>query len=153
MTTLIIFAANYLYLVIIAIALIAVFASEKTVRASIFRLTAIALPLAFLIGKIFNYIYYNPRPFVVEHIQPLIPHAANNGFPSDHTLLTMTIAGIVFIYHKRLGLILAILALTIGISRVLAKVHHPIDILGSIVIAVISVFLSWYILKRVKVIV
>lgn len=153
MTAIIIFAANYLYWIIITSALIACLLAKKTIRVSILRLTILAVPLAFLIGKIFNHTYYNSRPFVIEHIQPLIPHTADNGFPSDHTLLTMTIAGIIFIYHKRLGGLLAILALVVGIARILAKVHHPIDILGAIAIAMLTIYLSLYILKRIKVIV
>ncbi len=88
---------------------------------------------------------------MVEHVQPLITHAADNGFPSDHTLLTMTIASILFLYNKRLGIVLAILAVIVGYSRVLAKVHHPVDIFGSIVIAIIATYISSkFLVKRLN---
>lgn len=143
MTPIIIFAANYLYWVIIVAALIILLVAEKKVRYHSLRLAVITLPLTFIIGKILNYIIYNPRPFVVEKVQPLIPHAANNGFPSDHTLLTITIAAIIFLYNKRLGAVLGILALAVGVARVLARVHHPIDIVASIIVAVISTYCSY----------
>jgi len=110
-------------------------------------LSLVAFPLALAVAKVLNLFIKNPRPFVVEHMKPLIDHAADNGFPSDHTLLTMTIAAIVFVYHRKLGIALAFCALVVGWARVMAKVHHPIDIVGSIIIAIVAVFLAKGIVK------
>jgi undecaprenyl-diphosphatase len=140
MRGLVIFTAQYLYLAIIAIALIEAICAKATTRAAFIRLSAISLPLAFIVDKILNYIISNPRPFVVEGIAPLFPHSPDNGFPSDHTLLVMTVAAIVFTYNRKLGVVLGILGLLVGVARVLAKVHHPMDIAGSAIIAVISVY-------------
>jgi undecaprenyl-diphosphatase len=79
------------------------------------------------------------RPFVVAHTLPLIPHGVDNGFPSDHTVLCMTMAGVVALQHKWFGSVLIVLALLVGASRVLAGLHHPMDILGGIGIAFVSV--------------
>lgn len=95
----------------------------------------VALALAKLIGAIFN----DPRPFVSDHITPLIAHASDNGFPSDHTLLTMTIASVVFVYHRKLGILLALVAFLVGYARVLAGTHHMIDIVDAIVIALAAI--------------
>lgn len=142
MTSAIIFAANYLFWIIIAIAL-SVFMSEKgATRGSLLHTAIIALSSSFIIGKIASDLFYNPRPFVVEHVQPLISHAANNGFPSDHTLFASTVAGIVFLQHKRIGLLLMVLTFIVGVARVLAKVHSPIDIISGVVIAILAVYLS-----------
>jgi undecaprenyl-diphosphatase len=73
---------------------------------------------------------------VVGNFTPLIPHAPNNGFPSDHTLLVSAIAAICSFYSRRVGVILWVIALYVGISRVYVGVHHPVDIVGSAVIAV-----------------
>lgn len=142
MAQIIIFAAKYLFWIIIAVALTVFLFAEKTTKISFFWTATITLPLSFLAGRIASNLFYNPRPFVVERVLPLISHTANNGFPSDHTLFASTVAGIVFLYHKRLGLLLMALALMVGTARVLAKVHSPIDIISGATIAILAVYLA-----------
>ena len=60
-------------------------------------LGVISLPLTYVLGVIARSLYFNPRPFMVSGVEPLISHAADNGFPSDHTLLLASIASLVFI--------------------------------------------------------
>lgn len=148
MTQLIIFCAKYLYLVIILIAICVVIFLSVDNKRQLFKFSLLAFPLSFLVAKILNYFIYNVRPFVVEHIQPLIDHAADNGFPSDHTLLSATIASVIFVYSRKLGILLFCLTLIMGIARVLAKVHHPIDVFGSMAIAIFMSLISWLLLKR-----
>lgn len=149
MNLLIIFIAKYLYLLPIAyLGFILIFSKF---RKKIVKVSLLAFPIALTLTKLLGYITNDPRPFVVEHIQPLITHAADNGFPSDHTVLTMTIAVIIFSFNKRFGVVLAFISVIIGISRVLAKVHHPIDIIGGIGVAMVSVAFSWYILKKLNI--
>lgn len=111
-------------------------------------LSALSFPLSFIIAKIFAHFIYDPRPFVVEHIKPLFAHAADNGFPSDHMLLTMTIASVVFAYNKKLGILLTFIAICIGAARVLANVHHIEDIVGSATIAVVASGLAFFVERR-----
>ena len=73
----------------------------------------------------------SPRPFVVDHVPPLIPVATENGFRSDHTLLAMAVADVVFAFRRRAGSVLFALAALVGLGRVAAHVHHPIDVVGS----------------------
>jgi undecaprenyl-diphosphatase len=109
--------------------------------------TLVALPTAFLLGRLASFLISSPRPFVVENIQPLIAHIPDNGFPSEHTLLVATISALVYTEHKTLGLILGVLALSVGVARVQANVHHGIDIAGSIAIAVASVCIAHHFVK------
>jgi undecaprenyl-diphosphatase len=106
--------------------------------------TLIALPISFLLGRISNLVVSSPRPFVVENIQPLIAHIPDNGFPSEHTLLVATISVLVYTEHKVFGLILGVLTLGVGLARVQANVHHGIDVVGSIGIAVASVCITYH---------
>lgn len=112
--------------------------------------TLIAMPAAFLLGRLANLFISSPRPFVVENIQPLIVHIPNNGFPSEHTLFVVTIAALVYTEHKIFGLILGVLALGVGLARVHANVHHGIDIVGSIIIAIVSVCSAYYFVKWLR---
>src|SRR5665647_1758410 len=87
-------------------------------------------------------VYFDQRPFVTEHIAPLFPHAADNGFPSDHTLLSMLLAMCVLFYRWRWGVVLVAITLALGVARVEAHVHHPIDILGAVVFAAVAALLA-----------
>jgi|SRR5579871_3243308 len=136
MNTVIIFGASYLYLVSIALYAFALWKSKKKERIGILLLSAFSFPATFIIGKASGYVISDPRPFITDHIKPLIAHVADNGFPSDHTLLTMTIASVIFVYHRKLGIVLFAFALLVGTSRVLAHIHHPLDIIGASVIAI-----------------
>lgn len=102
------------------------------------------------LAKIGNKLYTDPRPFVVGHFTPYFAHSADNGFPSDHTLLASFIAFATWRFSKKAGYALLVVALLIGLSRVVAGVHHLVDIIGSVVFAFIGVWLAspavnaWY---------
>ncbi|MBI4028867.1 MAG: phosphatase PAP2 family protein [Candidatus Blackburnbacteria bacterium] len=142
-------SAKYLYLASILLGLLIVFLT-KGKRLPTLKLALISLPLALFLGKLANRFIQNPRPFAIKNIQPLIPHAPDNGFPSDHTLLVATIAAIVFAYDKKWGIVLSILALLVGASRVFAQVHNWLDIAGSFVIAFTAVYISRFLLNYLR---
>lgn len=146
MDTIIIFFAKYLHLFIIAGAFLFGVLSEPKKRKQLILLALIALPISYGLGEVAGLLIQSPRPFVVEGIAPLIPHAPTNGFPSTHALMSMTIAGIVFVYNKKAGSALVVMALLVGFSRVLAQVHNPIDILGGIFIAIFGTLIGMRIL-------
>jgi undecaprenyl-diphosphatase len=149
--TIVIFCAQYLPFLIIAVALWFLLRLEISKRKSALGLLVLASTVAFVIDKILNQIISSPRPFVMKDITPLFAHAADNGFPSEHVLFAMVIASIVFAYNRKLGVILSILALGIGLARVIANVHHPIDVLGGAVIAITSVWGSYYVISRQRI--
>lgn len=107
-----------------------------------------AVLIAGLFDKISSKLFYDTRPFVSEHIQPLVKHAADNGFPSEHTLLAATVAAVIYFFDRRIGIYLAVVALLIGASRVAAHVHSPIDILGSLVFAAIAGWTGYNLAKK-----
>lgn len=145
-----IFCAKYLIaLALIFAAAFALKLSKQELRSMII-LAAIALPLIYLTAVIASHLYNNPRPFVVEHFVPLIPHDADNGFPSDHVLLVSAIAAIWTVYRRRIGVVLWAAAVAIGIARVYVGVHHPIDVIGSAVIAGVITFGLYTLLRRSK---
>jgi undecaprenyl-diphosphatase len=137
MNTLLLFGTKYLYLFIIAIAIVYFALQPRKKQKDIIILSTIYLPLSYIFAKIIGYFYYNPRPFVIGHFQPLVAHIADNGFPSDHMLLSSAIASILFIYNKKIGLLAWIIAFFVGLSRVSAGLHHWTDIIGSALIAIL----------------
>ena len=104
---------------------------------------------AFLVAKFMATIYqgYFPtelRPFQQMGIAPGAAYLDNPGFPSDHALFVTSILLAVWFEtrHRTISLILLILALLVGIGRVLALVHTPLDVIGGVFAA--SVGAIWY---------
>ncbi len=151
MDTFFIFCAKYLVIVPILIFLFFLFVSLKD-RLRFLTFSFISLGLTLILGKILSHFYFNPRPFVVGHFTPLINHAADNGFPSDHMLLVAGLASIITFKNSKVGVLMWILALLIGASRIYVGVHSFVDIFGSLFIALVSTYLVFVVLKNKKMI-
>ncbi len=150
MNTFILFGAKYLYLLDVILAAIYFFLQARNKQKSIIALSTIFLPLAYIIAQVIAFFYFNPRPFVVGNFTPLIPHAPDNGFPSDHMLLTSATASILFVYNKKVGIVAWIIAIIVGVSRVYVGIHHLADIVGSVIIVIASMWVAKnYILPQV----
>ncbi len=150
MNLFIIIGAKYLIFLIILLGAIFFFEQNKQTRKNLAIFGIISLPIIYGIAKLSALFYFDPRPFIVGHFIPLITHSADNGFPSDHVLLSSAIAMVIFYYNRKVGLGLLILAILVGICRVLAGIHHPIDILGSIVISIIVSSIIYYFLPTLR---
>jgi len=97
----------------------------------------IAVALAELV-RIFIHI---PRPFVMNGGLPLtltIPH--NAAFPSNHTAASFALATTIWLHDRKVGWFYLISALVVGIARVLANVHYPVDIFGGAVLGILTSF-------------
>lgn len=139
--------AKYAIVLAAAIAALYFFTAPRDEQKRITVFAVAALPLIFITALFAGHFYNNPRPFVVDGFTPLIPHAPDNGFPSDHMLLVSAIAAICSFYSRRIGAILWGIAIYVGISRVYVGVHHPVDIIGSAVIAIVVSSFVFFILK------
>lgn len=143
-----IFGAKYLYFAAIAAAFFYFLKQPKETKKKIIILGLVSLPMMYAVAKLAGLFYYDPRPFVSGNFTPLIPHADDNGFPSDHALFVAAIASVFYPFSKKESLILFVIALAVGLSRVYVGVHHLVDILGSIVIVVIIFALVNWLLKK-----
>lgn len=149
MDSLIILIAKYLYIVIGVIAIGYWLMLPKKLKIQVAVFGVIAAIITYALVKIGGAVFYDPRPFVSSHIAPLVPHAADNGFPSDHTALTAAIAVAVYSASRKLGLGLLALAVIVGVARVLAHIHSPIDIIGSLVFAAIGGAAGYYLTPKI----
>lgn len=145
MVLLIIFCAQYLvYVMALAFAAFLVwkFSWDKL------AVTVVSLPLAYGLAKLAGHFYSHIQPFVVSGVEPLIPHVIDNTFPSDHMLLAAAVASLAFAYNRTLGLVLWVCALAVGIARVAALLHYPVDIMASAVIAAVVVWATYVVVSR-----
>ena len=94
---------------------------------------------AYLAAKVVGY-FYQPealRPFEQRGVEPGAAYLPNPGFPSDHVLFATFLTLAVWLAAKQTKLAIILFALTIamGVARVLALVHTPVDVIGGFVIA------------------
>lgn len=141
--------AKYLFLLVIIITLGYFFKLPNDTKKKMLLFALISLPLTFIIARILSMFYYDPRPFVTNHFTPLIPHDADNGFPSDHTLLSFGLSFLLFLFNKKIGLFLVFIAFLVGISRMYVGVHSWIDIAGSFFIALVVLFSTHLIFRKI----
>ena len=91
---------------------------------------SLSVLVAWLFAILLKVILHIPRPFIeFQNIVPLLK-PTDFSFPSGHAAFFMALAVAIFLCHKKAGLIFIIFALIIGISRIVAGVHYPVDILG-----------------------
>lgn len=110
---------------------------------STFAITAFNLILSFIIGGI----YYVDRPFVHNKVNLLFPHVQDASFPSDHATGTMSIALGLKKYNKLLSVILTILSIIVGFSRVYVGHHYPMDVIGAYIMVWITGYIYNFILR------
>lgn len=147
MNSLIVFGAQYLILVVLLGALVPLPSMNWSQRRSYCVTGLVGGTIALVLLKIVSGLYFDPRPFT-HGVPSLISHVADNGFPSDHATLGLFAATLVVLVRPRLGAGLVAIALLVGVSRVLAGVHSPIDIVGGVVIGMVSAYFASLLVKR-----
>lgn len=98
------------------------------------------LTVAFILLQIASLAYVEQRPFVTYHLTQLLPHAADQSFPSSHTTAASAIAFGFMLFTKfwKSGVALLIVALVIGFARVFAGLHYPADIAGGVAASAVA---------------
>ncbi len=137
MDTIIILVAKYaVFLVALGAALVWLRARR---RDQLSMVVAAALTLLLVWGAITlaGHLWTDPRPFAVDGSTPLIAHPADNGFPSDHTVLGAAIAAAVMFWRRWVGLGLMLVAVAVGAARVAAHIHHVPDVAGGLAIGIV----------------
>ncbi len=101
---------------------------------------------AYVAAKIIGLLYQPEtlRPFEMMGVDAGASFLNNPGFPSDHALFTMaiTLAVLFGAKQKKLAAVCLALTLLVGLGRVIALVHTPLDVVGGLVIACVGIV--WY---------
>ncbi|MDD5431201.1 MAG: phosphatase PAP2 family protein [Candidatus Pacebacteria bacterium] len=148
-----IFLADYLGYFLVLIALILLF-SQKNIaeRYRWFLFTAFSLVISRgLFTEIIRYFFPIQRPFVVYGFTPLVNHDVAASFPSGHMALFFTLALCVFyLIGKKWGWRFIVAVLIMGLARIFAGVHWPLDILGGITISLMAFFITYFLFPKNK---
>lgn len=143
-----IFGAKYLFILSPILAGIFFLMQSRARQKKMLVLAAVAVPLTYVLVYILNHVYFDPRPFVVGNFTPLVPHIPDNGFPSDHTVLTALIASIVYPFSRKWSFWLFALMVVVAVSRVYVGIHHPIDVIGGALIAIVMTATGCLLVRR-----
>ena len=112
--------------------------------------TCATFTLVFLLKAYFKI----PRPPVFDTGLKALLAQTDFGFPSSHAAVFMALAVSLFFVSRKAGYVTLALAIAIGIARVLAGVHTPLDIIGGFVVgsmvAIIVDFLAFEVLRPAK---
>jgi undecaprenyl-diphosphatase len=136
--SIIVFVAQYFLYLGVIVTVLFWLRCDRTTKIELLVRLVVGGVLALALSNLGAHLYYDTRPFVTEHVKPLFAHAPDNGFPSDHALLTSFLAFTVLLYSRKMGAVLLGIAVAVGAARVAAHVHTPVDIAGSFVISALS---------------
>lgn len=94
----------------------------------------ISASFAYVTATLLKILFGTPRPFeALSQVSSLFLEKGH-AFPSGHAAVFSAIAFTIFFTHKRAGYVFLFSALLIGLARIVAGVHFPIDILGGFVL-------------------
>jgi undecaprenyl-diphosphatase len=121
--------------------LVILFAKNGRERDTAFRcllcaLTAVVISMVILF--LLNSMFFRPRPFTTHPARLLLYHNTDSAFPSNATTLAFVLSFAVLFYHRKVGCIMLALSLYVGLARIAAGVHYPIDIAGGILLGLSS---------------
>lgn len=94
--------------------------------------------LAWAVSELIKYIFPTPRPFQATGGLPLTLTVPGDGaFPSTHTAVSFALAVTIVKHDKKVGILYLIMAGLVGVARIIAQVHYPIDIIGGAILGTI----------------
>jgi undecaprenyl-diphosphatase len=111
---------------------IVVWLFKKPRREALFLFAELAISAIIARGLITEWIrffYYHPRPLEVLGFTSLISESGAS-FPSGHMTFLFSLAVVILFYNRKFGWWLVGLSFIVGLARIFAGVHWPLDILG-----------------------
>lgn len=105
--------------------------------------TSCAVVLALVVNIFIGLIWPHPRPFMVPTGHTFLAHAADPSFPSDHMTLACTVSFMLLSSRvlRWQGAILGALGVAIAWARIYMGVHFPLDMVGSVGVALVVTWL------------
>ena len=144
-----IFFAQYLpYLLVLGFLILVFYEPGARRKFYLFAEGALAIILARgIITEIVGYLYRVARPFVLLGFAPLIA-ASGPSFPSGHMAWFFALTTVIWFANRKWGAWYLLLTVVMGVARIYAGVHWPIDIFWGAAIGVLSAFFIHWLLRK-----
>ncbi|MGC8607229.1 MAG: undecaprenyl-diphosphatase SepP [Vulcanisaeta sp.] len=131
----------------IPVALILWYSGGRYRRVSVLMVSAFMISL--ILGELMKHVLYEPRPFLVLHIVPLIHEQPDSSYPSGHALIVSTGAySAIMTLPWYISLPLTAEALLVSYGRIYVGVHWPLDVIAGWLLGIANVelvlALPWY---------
>ena len=90
-----------------------------------------------------------PRPYIADpNLKPVFGYLPSDpSFPANSAAVAVAFATGVFMCNRKAGMVMYVIAVLWGFSRVYVGIHYPLDILGGAVIAILVTLISRKALK------
>jgi len=135
-----VFFAEFLPYVLVAGVLVYLLKFRGDTRTRIYRILLVLLTILLSRGfftETIRFFFPYPRPYHMLGFSPVFTESTS-AFPSGHMAFLFAIAIPLLFFSRRWGAWFLGASLMVGLARILAGVHWPMDILGGIVVAGVS---------------
>lgn len=123
--------------------LVALWRRQRITLSSCVRV-ALIMVVSYGLARLLHGLLIDPRPYLLEHITPIVHVSADNGFPSDHVLLGSALAATLWWIDRRLIPAFTLLVALVMLGRLGIAAHHSLDVLGSAgIVALVSLIVAW----------
>jgi len=144
-----IFFAHYLVYFLAVGAILLFFLIKKKERIRYLFLAGISVMLSRLaITELIRLIWHRSRPFVEHRVNLLLEHSASGSFPSGHIAFLFALSAVIYFFNRRTGWLFFGLSFLVGLARIFVGIHYPLDILGGIIIGILSAVLLKNFIRR-----
>lgn len=103
---------------------------------------------AVVVAQPINHAVAEARPWEsLPHALVIAGHSTDFSFPSDHATMAGAVTAGLFIYHRRLGVISAVLGVLMCFARVYIGAHYPQDVLAGFFIGAAVALIGYAIVR------
>lgn len=109
---------------------------------------AVLVPgISFWLVTVVRYFINAPRPYEKFEIPPVIPKdTKGKSFPSRHVFSVFIIAMTIFYGHPGPGVVLMVIGVLLGVTRVRAGVHEVRDVLAGAICGIVLGWIGYYLI-------
>ena len=143
--SIIVFFAEYLAFILPVVFIFLLYRQTSHIREKIWIFCIVffsAIITKFGVAELIHIFYQRPRPFLTYNIFPLFSENTYS-FPSGHASFFFAFSFAIYLYNKKWGFWFLVASVFMTVSRIIAGVHYPSDILGGMVLGILVAYFTF----------